>query len=1321
MKQQSDQNKLQEQQARILARKGLICCGPDFSVALHSKGKAAYIGADRFGQSEVTRWEQVTHVACSARRVVAVMKDGSIRFTGNDPVYATHRDLFSVRSVSCSATHTAILLGNGRVAADPWGGVHEDLSEWPAVIDAVCGNGFVAGLTPDGHIVTAGGNRFLRHVLSTWTHIAGIFTDYQGDTVYGITDQKRILSTRPLPRRVRDWSNLIYLAADRHRIWGVTSAGELLSTDPLAEELKGRSYFVACAVSPAHTVALTRYGTVLAAGDSSFGQCDTAAMGTLFSHFDDLMDQRRDHRAETYKRERAYQHALTRVNHCKRMLCGGPRLSACITVDSTVMVTGNYHNAKKWEHVRALACGNAHLIGLTEDGTVLADGNPDHRCTEVGAWTRIRAIAAGKYYTLGLTEEGDVRFCGQQESIERDVADWSRIKRVYAHDSYAVGVDYEGRIRIAGDPPFSRDLIHEGWMHPVDVALTETHMTAVYADGNVLTTEYVPASLRPGDGEVWNTCDWHYIREIAAGYGFTVGLTYGGRVESVSRFKTAECDTSSWQDIVSVGCGHAYAAGLTVDGRVLIAPVKHLQVSAEDVLPNTSMWSGVIAIHCAPHHIIALTKAGQLLAAGSDSDRQCSATAPFLLFRKPEQIYGYGKHRERLEQELETRRTVVRNQHKPAAQEGMIPFSLFAGAMRENTKALLSRITGSENHLTVLDTEGKAVTYFYATAERIVDGEEGMNPAHMVAAPQETLLVYPDGRARVRQIADPSGPLTLLPNRLGDSHFYPVADAAFGDSHSVVLLRDGTLRAFGENDRGQGDVGGWSHIITVACGTDHTVGLREDGTVVATGARHRESGNRARGVAHTPRANPCAVGAWRGVTAISCAGDVTVGLCHDGTVKAVGSSHYGQCATEKWRGVVSVATSGNHTVALFADGHVEAVGLNENGECRTEDWSRVVMIAVMPELTLGLRADGKVLAAGRHHQVLDTLEPVRAMACFGGRRQVFVMADGTLRIHNRGSEYLPEPLSELYLFKPSSECSVLLRASLSQDPAAVSRALADSLGIGMVHTAALGEKGAILADGANENGQCDIRNFHTAVRISAGPYHTAAICSDGRISMTGRGGDGRCDYKALNRELLSVDATLDECRAAVEVGGPTKHLIYGWLQVSCGYDHTAALRSDGRVYAVGANPDGRCDTRKWRDITRVECGIRHTVGITADGSCVATGDNRYGQCELSLWKQITAVAAGEFHTVGLRADGRVEAVGDNRKGQCHVEDLRDVVGVACLPDATLCIRADGTVIIRGGSGEHDKAVEALQEIVAIRTCEHRIAALTADRRLIIIP
>jgi alpha-tubulin suppressor-like RCC1 family protein len=502
------------------------------------------------------------------------------------------------------------------------------------------------------------------------------------------------------------------------------------------------------------------------------------------------------------------------------------------------------------------------------------------------------------------------------------------------------------------------------------------------------------------------------------------------------------------------------------------------------------------------------------------------------------------------------------------------------------------------------------------------------------------------------------------------------------------------------------------------------VGLRIDGTVLATGARYRESGNRARGVAHSPRANPCAVDKWKNVKSIFCAGDVTLGLCGDGRVLAAGSSHYGQCKTEGWSGVVSVATSGNHTVALFEDGHVEAVGLNENGECRTEEWSGVIQIAVMPELTLGLCADGTVLAAGRHHEVLRTLDPVRAIACFGSSRQVFVMADGTVRLHRRGSEYLPEPLADTRIFLPSVTDSVLTRTATGTIPVSMARRALDCFDVGMDHTATVEKTGRLSVTGANENGQCDIRAHSRAVAVSAGPYHTAAILADGRIALNGRNQDGRCNAGGLNLELDSVGISADEARGNTSPATAEREprvLHYAWKQVSCGYTHTAALRTDGRVYAVGANPDGRCDTRKWRDVTHLSCGIRHTLAAMADGTCTATGDNRYGQCDVSHWKGITLVAAGEFHSVGLRADGRVEAVGDNRKGQCRVEDLCDIISVACLPEATLCVRADGRVILRGGSGEHDKAVEALREVIAIHTCEHRIAALTADGRLLQIP
>jgi alpha-tubulin suppressor-like RCC1 family protein len=276
----------------------------------------------------------------------------------------------------------------------------------------------------------------------------------------------------------------------------------------------------------------------------------------------------------------------------------------------------------------------------------------------------------------------------------------------------------------------------------------------------------------------------------------------------------------------------------------------------------------------------------------------------------------------------------------------------------------------------------------------------------------------------------------------------------------------------------------------------------------------------------------------------------------------------------------------------------------------------------------------------------------------------------------------------------------------------------------MAHTLSLGKGGTIIAAGAGANGQLDLKAYGTAVQVAAGHYHSAAILADGRLVLSGKNTYGQSDARALNRELDIVGITAEESRGGavpVVTDRDPALLPYAWKQVACGLNHTVALRSDGRVYAIGQNPDGRCDTRKWRDVTYLACGIRHTVAVTAEGTCVAAGDNRYGQCDTMLWKQITMAAAGEYHTVALRADGRVEAAGDNRKGQCRVEDLRGIISVACLPEATLCVTSEGRVIIRGGSGQHDKAIEALREVVAIHTCEHRVAALTVDRRVILIP
>ena len=1333
----NDRTKLQRLQSRILARKGLVSCGSELTAALHSRGRAVFVGADRFGQKELTAAEGVYALTCADTYAAAILEDGTLRFAGEAPAEDSFRTLSHVRSLACSATHAAALLGNGRVTVSYGGLDHaHTISEWPDVTDVVCGRSFTVGLTSDGRVVSAGGSLRLRHTLAAWKGIAGIFTDTEGETVYGITAEGRLCATRPLPRAVRDWRNLLFMAASGKRILGVTAVGQLYATCPTPDTRLTPAGYVACAVSPRHAVALSRDGKVFAVGKNEFGQRDTQRFGALFESFEEFSADRRAAYLRAVAGERAYQTRLTDAcRYQNRLLCG-QRFTACIAADGRVLTTAGFGKAKHWTGVRALACGNAHLVALREGGTVSADGNDTDGCTAVSDWRQIKSVAAGKYHTLGVTEDGRVLFCGRNDRGQGDVTAWSGIRKVFAADAYTVGLGYDGTLHLAGQTPFAPETVNDAWKNPVDLAVTSTHMAALYPDGTVLSTRTLPASDKPGDGEVWDTIGWHGVRAIAAGEGFTVGLCVGGRVVAAGQSRGGALDVTDWRSVVSVVCGDTYVLGLTADGRVLAtgafpteaptdpsaeSPTRRHQTPSP---ADTSAWREVIAMTAGVNHAVAMTAEGTVLAVGTDADGQCSATAHFALFRDVRQLYGYGKYRKPADCAVaasggEQEQTAAR-----AEEPTLVPFAQFSPHLRADTEALTARLTGSDAHLTALCEDGTPVTYRYETAEQIQEAK-GEQPSALYAIGEETLLVRADGTARLRDSKAPDAPLHTLPDKLGDSPFYRVCGVAEGKDHYAVLLADGTVRCYGDNSRGQCDTGDWRGITAVYAGSTHTVGLRADGTAVAVGALRRETTNRSRSAtAHLPRANPCAVETWTGLTAISCAEEVTVGLCAGGTVKAVGSNLYGQCNTEAWRGVVSAATSGQHTVALFADGHVEAVGQNRSGECATESWSHIVQISVMPELTLGLRSDGRILAAGRHSEVLHTLDTVRAVACFGTRRQVFVMSDGTLRIHIRGSEFLPEPIEGIRLFTPSPASSVLNRYTTNAPARHTARRVSGTFAVGMAHTLTLGKGGAITATGAGDSGQLDLQAYGTAVQVAAGHYHSAAILADGRLILSGKNTYGQSDARALNRELDTVGAAAEEARGGavhtVAEHDPA-HLPYAWRQVACGLNHTAALRSDGRVYAVGQNPDGRCDTRQWRDVIHLACGIRHTVAVTAEGFCVATGDNRYGQCDTTLWKQITMAAAGEFHTVALRADGRVEATGDNRKGQCRVEDLRDVISVACLPEATLCVTAEGRVIIRGGSGQYDKRIEALREVVAIHTCEHRIAALTVDRRVILIP
>ncbi|ESQ16056.1 MAG: hypothetical protein N838_06905, partial [Thiohalocapsa sp. PB-PSB1] len=440
---------------------------------------------------------------------------------------------------------------------------------------------------------------------------------------------------------------------------------------------------------------------------------------------------------------------------------------------------------------------------------------------------------------------------------------------------------------------------------------------------------------------------------------------------------------------------------------------------------------------------------------------------------------------------------------------------------------------------------------------------------------------------------------------------YDIQDIAAGGDHSLAVLGDGSLISWGYNGYGQlGDgtntrradpvavIDGYGDpvidAVSVAAGANHSLALLDDGSLLAWGYNgYGQLGDGTTTSKSTPVRVRDAVGdTLTGIIAVAAGQNFSLALRSDGTVWAWGRNYQGQLGDGTnsnsasaqrvldargmpINGVVAVAAGFRHGLALSEAGTAVAWGDNDYGQLGdgfTVD--RRVPVQVID--AFGTPVDGmSALAAGEWHSL--------ALASGGdvlawGRNNLGQLGEGTLSDSSiptslgltgitgidAGSEHSLAVTDDLTAFAWGRNALFQLGDGTATDRRSpvvvIDNNLAPIFPVGKPST-----DPAADSDGDGEPDSTDAFPYDPAYRLDAdgdGIADEWELANFGDLLTAGIGtdydGDGLLDSEEFEH---GSDATV-----APEMVEDV---------VATGANHTLALRTDGRVLAWGYNGYGQ--------------------------------------------------------------------------------------------------------------------------------------------------
>jgi len=581
-----------------------------------------------------------------------------------------------------------------------------------------------------------------------------------------------------------------------------------------------------------------------------------------------------------------------------------------------------------------------------------------------------------------------------------------------------------------------------------------------------------------------------------------------------------------------------------------------------------------------------------------------------------------------------------------------------------------------------------------------------------------------------------------------------VTAIAAGGEHSLVLKSDGTVWAWGSNfgsALGNGattnssapvQVTGFptgATVVAISAGGHHNLALLSDGTIRAWG--NNFSGELGDGTTIDSSA-PVPVTGLTGVTGVAAGRDHSIALLSDGTVRAWGFNSSGQLGdgttidssapvqVTGLTGVTDIAGGGIHSIALLSDGTISAWGVNSSGQLGDGTMTQrltPVQVVDTSSAPFGLSSMSATAVGGAITLKWNAITGAVSYNVYRGTARGVSKANGTLISSGSSATTFTDifitPGIKYHYVVTAVDSSGVEGPISSQVGARVAPTSAfthTAVAGGEQHTLALKDDGTVWAWGANWDGQLgngattdssrpvQVSGLTGVTAIATGKWHSLALKSDGTVWAWGANWNGQLGATTS----ATCGAFMDPCSTTpVQVSGLT-----GVTAIAAGGGHSLALKSDGTLWAWGANWVGQLGNGTFNSgstpvqvstgsatVTAIAAGYDHSLALFSNGTVWAWGDNWNGQLgngtttnsftpvQVSKLFGVTAIAAGDSHNLALLSDGTVWAWGANWDGQLgdgmttqrstpvQVSGLTGVIAVSAGTVHSVALKNDGTV------------------------------------------